>query len=437
MTPRYSNTHAENDYGYFLYSDYHFIQHPIARDNGGRGTLDVDYKLENFDPKTLPNITLKRMINLLKHNSSAISQSAQNFRQALTYGHQLQGTPRAVANIQRVFQRLAQRRKPINLLIGQMADGIFFGGGLYREIVLAPDKETTIDYVVNDPTTVKFEYVKDPLYGDVFELIKLERDGRIVRLEGDPTIQYLPLNSDVNSPFGKPFLLAAIFPAVWQLMLLKDIRDVLRTQVSPFVHVKVDTEKLVEIAGGDPTLGLELAKKARDSAIDQWHQKGPDTAVGSGDEVTYEIISGMTRMHMGMLDPIITMLNSQISSGVNTMPLFLGHHDGTTETNADVQWLIQTAFLRSVIRQLSTALTADFNTINQAAGIGGEVIFTLLEMNAMERLREAKIFETEENALVKLIDHLSSAYAQGTIDMETMIDTYTTRKNRIYRYTES
>ena len=437
VTPRYSTTEDES-LGYFLLSDYHYIAHPVEGQRGYRthaGTLDVDYQLTNFDFDTLPNISLKKMINLLKNNSASISQGAQNFKTALTYGYKLEGSPRAKTNIQKIFRMLEKRRKPISLLLGQMADGIFFGGGVYREIVLAPDKETTIDYVVNDPTTVKFEFIKDTLYGEVFELIKLEKNGKIINIESDPTIQYLPINSDVNSPFGKPYLLAGIFPAVWQLLVLKDFRDVLRTQISPFVHVKIDTEKILEITGGDEKQALDLAKTYRDTAIDQWKKKGPDTAVGSGDEVSYEIISGLNQMNIGMINPIIRMLRSEIASGINTMPLFIGNHDGTTETNADVQWLIQTAILRSVIRELNVAITSDLNIMNQAAGIGGEVLLTLLEMNAMERLREANIFKAEEEALIKLADHLSKAFAEKTITMEQMLKTYEQRRDLIYHST--
>ena len=436
MTPRYSNTSDNSNYGFFLYSDYHYIAHPIEQQNGGLGTLEIDYQLSNFAPDTIPNITLKRMINLLKHNSPGISQSGQNFRNAMTYGYKLEGNPRARDYIHEILQMLASRRKPLPLLLGQMADGIFYGGGLYREVVLAKDKETTIDYVVNDPVTVKFEFIKDKNYGEIFELIRVNRDGTITRLEGDPTIQYLPLNSDVNSPFGKPYLLAAIFPAIWQLMLLKDVRDVLRTQVSPFVHVKIDTEKMLEISGGDEKLALDRSKNSRDAAIDQWKNKSADTAVGSGDEVTYEIISGMNRMQMGMLDPIINMLNRDIASGANTMPIFLGQNESTTETHADVQWLIQTAFMRSILRETGQAVTGDFNTMCQAKGISGEVELTLLEMNAMERLREANIFVKEEEALIKLIDHLSKAYADGYIKtMDELIETYEQRKALIYHRT--
>ena len=438
LTPRYSQGGRDsNDFRFFLYSDYHYIAHPIEQRGayGPQGQLSVDYRLESFDPKRLPHITLKRMINLLKNNSSAVNQSGQTFRQALTYGYTLEGHPDAVAYIHDVLHRLERRRKSLPLLLGQIADGIFYGGGIYREIILADDRETTLDYVINDPITVKFEYVKDPEYGEVFELIRVNADGTLTRLEGDPTVNYLPLNSDVNSPFGKPYLLAAIFPAVWQLMLLKDIRDVLRTQVSPFMHVKIDTERMLEIAGGDEKVALERSIKSRNDAIEQWANKSADTAVGSGDEVSYEIISGLNRTTFDT-DPIVKMLNRDIASGTNTMPVFLGHNEGTTETHADVQWLIQTAFLRSILRETGNALTSDLNLMVTAKGVRGEVYLKLLEMNAIERLREANIFVKEEEALIKLIDHLSKAFADGYItDMQTLIETYEHRRDLIYHRT--
>ena len=288
---------------------------------------------------------------------------------------------------------------------------------------------------MNDPLTAKFQLYKDPRYGEDYRLVKVDRNGYITSLDGDPSIQYLPVNGDINSPFGKPFVLGAIFPAIWQLILLKDIRDVIRTQVYPFVHVKVDTEKMVEIAGGDVQKATDLATKARDSAIDQWQNKGTNTAVGSGDEVEYAIISGLNRANMGMFDPIISKLAGNIASGTGMQPLFLGINESTTETNADVQWLIEIAIIRSVQAVANTMMSHSLNYMNQAKGIGGEVYFTLLEMNAMERLREANIFIAEEEALIKHIDHLTAAFAAGTITAEKMVETYEERRDRIYRQT--
>ena len=135
---------------------------------------------------------------------------------------------------------------------------------------------------------------------------------------------------------------------------------------------------------------------------------------------------------MGMLDPIIDILNGQVASGASMMPLFLGVNDSTTETNADVQWLIEIAIIRSVQREMNWLMSYNFNMMNQAAGIGGEVSFTLLTMNAMERLREANIFGKEEEALMKLVDHLSASFAAKLITMDEMLDTYAKRRELIY-----
>ena len=434
ITPRVNyEGSSEYPWGSILLSDYHYIAHPVS-DYGGTSAynLEVDWRLSAFDDGRIPEVSLPRMIRLLKNNSALISQSLLNFRQFVTYGYNLEGTPRAVANIKRILAMLERRRKPLGLLLGQLAEGIYCGGGAYTEIVLAKDKMTTIDFVVADPLTAKFQLTNDDDYGEIFSLVKLERNGRITSLEGDPTIQYLPVNGDVNSPFGKPFLLAGIFPAVWQLLLLKDVRDVLRTQVYPFVHVKVDIEKILDSTGGDLAEAEGLAKKSRDSAIDAWQQKGNKTAIGTGDEVDYNIISGLNRPHMGMLDPIVDMLSSQIASGASMMPLFLGHNDSTTETNADVQWLIQIAIIRSVQREVNGLMTYNFNMMNQAGGVGGEVFFELLTMNAMERLREANVFQAEEEALIKLIDHLTAAFAQKMVTQDEMVEKYMARRDKIY-----
>ena len=440
LTPRVNHdSGGDTDFvSPLLMSDFHYITHPVEASGGSQGgrrggyTFEVDYNLNAFEDSKLPNITLKRMIRLLKDNNALISQSLLNFRQFVTYGYRLDGTPRAVANIEKILEGLAVRRKPLSLMLSQLAESVYVGGGAYTEIVLAKDRMTTIDFIVNDPLTAKFYLEEDDELGEVFRLAKVDKQGRVTSLDGDPTIMYLPVNGEVGSPFGKPFLLAAIFPAVWQLLLLKDIRDVLRTQVYPFVHVKVDLEKVLATAGGDQVQAESDAKKSRDDALEAWRTKGSNTAIATGDEVEYSIISGLNRMQMGMLDPIIDILNGQVASGASMMPLFLGVNDSTTETNADVQWLIEIAIIRSVQRELNWLMSYNFNIMNQAAGVGGEVVFTLLTMNAMERLREANIFGKEEEALGKLIEHLSLAFAEKIITMDEMVDTYLKRRELVY-----
>lgn len=435
VTPRFNREYGDdNPFQSILMSDHHYISHPVVGRGGSKAyTLEVDYNLTAFDDTQLPNITLQKMIRLLKSNNALISQSLLNFRQFVTYGHRLDGPPRAKANIERILDMLAKRRKPLSLLLGQLAEGIYVGGGAYTEVVLGSNLSDTIDFHVRDPLAVKFALRKDDDHGEVFEIVKVEQNGRVVSLEGDPTVQYVAVNGEVNSPFGKPYMLAAIFPAVWQLLLLKDIRDVLRTQVYPFVHVKVDLEKILESAGGDQKTAEADAVKSRDTALEAWRNKGTNTAIATGDEVEYEIISGLNRMQMGMLDPIISILNSQVASGASMMPLFLGVNDSTTETNADVQWLIEVAIIRSVQRELAWLMTYNFNLMNQAAGIGGEVEFSLQTMNAMERLREANIFNKEEEALIGLIERLSAAFAAKMITAEEMVAEYEKRKMLIYR----
>ena len=172
MTPRVSYD-AGNAYGLgdILLSDWHYISNPVEGTRGGY-QLEVDWKLSAFDDKKLPDIRLPRMIQLLKNNSPLISQAGLTFKQFFAAsGYRLEGSPRAKANIERVLKRLEARRKPLPILLSQMADGIFFSGGVYTEVVLAKDRMTTIDFVVNDPLTAKFQLYKSDDFGEDFRLV--------------------------------------------------------------------------------------------------------------------------------------------------------------------------------------------------------------------------------------------------------------------------
>lgn len=434
LTPRYTYGTGTEGLPSLLLSDYHYISHPGTDDGRQSSYFSMDIALPEFGELLgIPEVTLKRVINILKSNSPTAAQSLANFRQMLTYGYDIEGRPKAKANIQRILAMLAKRRKPLSLLLGQMADGIYCGGGLYTEVVLDEQGEDTIDFAVNDPLNAKFRYHEDKLYGGIFELVSVDHRYRIKSLEAYETIQYLPLNGDVNSPFGKPYLLAGIYPALWQFILLRDVRSLLHSQLYPFVHVKVDLEKILDSVGNDLKEAEELAIKSRNAAIESWKKKGTNTAIGTGDEVSYEIISGLNRQNSGFIDPLLRVLGREMSSGFLTMPVFLGQNEGTTETHSDTQWLIQVAFLRSVLREVEDSVTESLNIMNRAGGIRGEVYLDMWEMDIMERLREAKVFETEEDAMLKLLDRVTKERAQNIIKTdEEMITVYEERRDRIY-----
>ena len=107
-----------------------------------------------------------------------------------------------------------------------------------------------MDLVVISPTQARYQRRDDdPVRGQYWQLGQEEK-GRFVALT-DPTVIYKAINPIPDKPFGRPMVNSALFGIIFQLGLLKSLRQVIETQAWPRQVWKIDRELLHEI-GIDP-----------------------------------------------------------------------------------------------------------------------------------------------------------------------------------------
>ena len=93
------------------------------------------------------------------------------------------------------------------------------------------------------------------------------KDGRFVDLQDDPTVDYIAFDSVTGSPFGRSLSAAGIFPALFSLMLMKDLRQVIRTSGYPQKVAQADRQKLYDSGTTDPADQLAIIEKTKEDLI--------------------------------------------------------------------------------------------------------------------------------------------------------------------------
>jgi hypothetical protein len=92
---------------------------------------------------------------------------------------------------------------------------------------------------------------------------------------------------------------------------------------------------------------------------------------------------------LGMIDTLITKLERMSARAMKQMPLLLGIDESTTDANANRQWEIQAAGIKSIQHLCETMLEHLLGLALQAQGIQATVTFRFAELRAAEMLRDA------------------------------------------------
>ena len=146
------------------------------------------------------------------------------------------------------------------------------------------------------------------------------KNGDFIDLQDVSTVDYIAFDSIPGSPFGRSLSGSSIFPIVFSLMILKDLRQVVRTQAYQFRQVTIDREMLAEA-------GIKV-KKEQDEIIETERQKaqdflsqpaGPYTDVPiTGSEVEIKTIEGLKGTGISGIDTLIQIIERMIVRSLKT-----------------------------------------------------------------------------------------------------------------------
>lgn len=381
------------------------------------------WRVQDLDTKTLNKISPAELLNLLVDLSPEISGGLWNFLRLSNPGFELRvlrpGSEdvehaQGKAALDEFINVLDDEYGSFDIVLNRLFLGAFMRGAFMAELVLDGNGREPVDLATPDPASARFRKVRDEVRGVRWQLGQWQ-GGQFVDLDRE-TVRYVPIDPLPGVPYGRPLVSPALFTALFLIGILHDLRRVVSQQGYPRIDIAVVTERLREIMPGDLESDPEKMREWVTGIVEEiqevYSDLEPDDAYVHLDlaEVNRPV-GTVDSQSLGAIDSLIRALERMAARGLKQMPLLLGIHDATTETNANRQWEIQIAGIKSLQHLAETMLERLFRLALQAQGIQAEVVFRFAEVRVAELLRDAQVEQLQ-------IDNASKKYQAGWISQD-------------------
>lgn len=398
---------------------------PVDYESGWR-TLDLD-------TKSLDRVSPTKLIEYLANLSPEMSRALWDFLRQCNPGHtirayaartqtssnpDLPATQRPDARAQTVVDAFLTRLKvqhgAVDVLLARLFVAAFMRGAFMAEVVLDEAGREAVDLATPDPATIRFRRYNDPVRGPIWQPGQWQWGG-FVPLDR-PTILYIPIDPFPGSPYGRSPAAPGVFPALFLLGLLHDLRRVVAQQGWPRLDIAVDLEKLK--SGMPANVQSDPAKYRQwvDDAIGQiegiFADLPPDAAFVHVNSVTVNRpVGAVDSSSLSAVNGIIDALERMLARALKTMPLLMGIAEGTAESQANRQAEAHYQSIRAFQHLCEQLLEQLLTVMLQAAGVPGVVEVRFAENRASEELRDA---QTQQLKLA----NARTAYDNGLIDQD-------------------
>lgn len=364
-------------------------------------SAEQDWRRFDLDSDTLARVSATRLAELLADLSPDISRALWDLVLMINPGWEANalrpGTdevdPIATAALSDFLQQLTGHYGAIDVVFARLTIAAFLRGSFCAELVLDETGRLPIDLATPDPATVLFERAFAQPRGVVWRPFQWQ-GGQKVYLDV-PTIGYVPIHPFPGSPYGRPMVAPAIFSTLFLLGLLHDLRRVVAQQGWPRIDVEVDMQQLRDSMPpdllGDPQAQQTWLDAAITAVQGVFRSLAPeDTYVHPSLIKVNRPVGTVDSSSLGAVDGIITALERMSVRALKTMPLLLGSTDGTSEANANRQWELYAAGIKSLQHYLEALLERLLGLALQVQGIQATVQFRFSELRAAELFRDAQ-----------------------------------------------
>jgi hypothetical protein len=361
---------------------------------------DEAWRTQLLDSKTLDRISPAKLIELMVDVSPEISKAFWDFLRFCNPGWEVEAKTGDEQNaagqqaIEAMIDKLDELYGDTNVVINRLFTGAFIRGAFMAELVLDENGREFADLATPDPYTARFQRVNDPIRGTIWHLGQWQK-GEWVDLSGYETIRYIPVDPLPGVPYGRSLVNPAIFPSLFIVGLLHDLRRVVAQQGYPRIDLEVVLEKLVEAMPADAQNDPEIMQNWVNSIIDEistvYAALEPDDAYVHTDVIKVNRpIGTIDSSSLGAVDGLLRALERMVTRGLKSMPLLMGSNEAVSETHANRQWEIHVAGIKSLQHYCEKLLQRLFQLALQAQGIQADVEFRFSELRASEMLRDAQ-----------------------------------------------
>lgn len=355
----------------------------------------------DLDRDTWSKADAHTIVSLLINVSPDASRAVWDWLRLLNSGHEITAMrpgsddpdPRAQAALDAFVERLETYHGSFKVVAGRLFMSAITRGAFFAELVMDGRGREPIDIATPDPATVRFRRVEDAERGEIWEPGQWQA-GQFVSFNV-PTIRYIPLDPEPGNPYGRPMIAPAVFPCVFLIGLLHDLRRVVAQQGYPRTDITVNLEKLraafaeLEMEEFEAKVAQLIASIRADMA-----QLEPDDTYVHTDPIEVNRASGaIDSSVMRGAGDLITALERMAMRALKTMPLLMGTTDGVSEANANRQWEIFAAGIKTVQHFAEKLFESLFELALQAQGIQAKVAVKFAEIRAAEELRDEQTLE--------------------------------------------
>lgn len=362
------------------------------------------WRFLDLDSDTLSRMSPQRLAEVLADLSPDVSRALWDFLRMCNPGWTVKvfrpggkvAFPKGQQALDAFIERLAGYYGSFKIPVGYLYIGTFLRGAILGELVLDKTGRRPVDLATPDPASVRFQRMDDPERGGVWQPFQWQ-GGAKVPLDR-PTICYIPVDPLPGPPYGRPIVAPALFTALFLLGLLHDLRRVVAQQGYPRIDLVVNLEKLKEMMpvgeGDEDPDPKQLAAwvKAAVADIERFYaQLQPESAYVHTDVIEVKRpVGAVDSSSLGAVDGLIKALERMLVRGLKTMPLMMGTTDGVSEANANRQWEIYAAGIKSIQHLVEAMLERLFTLALQVQGMAAVVRFRFAELRAAEEERDAR-----------------------------------------------
>jgi hypothetical protein len=364
-----------------------------------------------YSERMIRNMRQPKLLEMLSNASPEMSRALFDFLIMCCPGWELDAVdvkdpengeqiPQGQDYLQECMNRLKVLYKAPEVIFVKYFMSAFLRGGLASEVVLDKRGREFVDLCPIDPDSLESHRINDPVRGMIWKIYQ-RQFGQLVDLN-IPTVAYVPIHSFFRTNRGRPLARPAIFVCFFLIATLQDLRRVIRQQGYPRVDIAVNIDKLRNMVPQAQQKDMKALKSMADQIVAEVQDiycklKPDDTFVHTEVVTVNQPVGTMNASSLGVVDGLLKMLERMATRALKTMPLLMATTDGVSEANANRQWEIYAAGIKSIQHYTESILEDHFDVALQAKGIQAKAKFRFSELRASELLRDAQVkaLETE------------------------------------------
>ena len=365
---------------------------------------------KGLDAREWDRMSSPEILRILRHASPEVSRVIWDYLRMLNNGYELiayktngvdEPDERAQAALDAFEDMLVGYYGSLKVQFGRGFMNFLTRGALLVELVTDQAGRRPIDLIVPDPVTIRFRKEDDPYRGNVWHMGQWQ-NGQFTSLEY-PTIKYIAVDPEPDNPYGTAMLESAIFPCLFLIGLLYDLRRVVAQQGYPRTHIIIDIETIRETFPNDTDDELDERIDELQNDVEAYYGSlEPDDAFVTTSTIKIENNGGaIATQVLQSSAALIDVLERMATRALKSNPLLMGLTTGMSEAHANREWEIFAEGINSLQHDAETTFGSLFQLAMEIQGIPCRVELRFAKLRAAEEARDEQTFKLRlENAIV-------------------------------------